>query len=82
MMRLLKTPLLFFLGYMSIIVAAIYSIFNLIKNLNPILPKKLEKTITIACFSSDEKIYQNLNKNFINIQAADSDMDTLYLKNL
>ena len=55
---------------------------NLIKNLNPILPKKLEKTITIACFSSDEKIYQNLNKNFINIQAADSDMDTLYLKNL
>ena len=33
-------------------------------------------------FSSDEKIYQNLNKNFINIQAADSDMDTLYLKNL
>jgi hypothetical protein len=31
MMRLLKTPLLFFLGYMSIIVAAIYSIFNLIK---------------------------------------------------
>jgi len=31
MMRLLKTPLLFFLGYVSIIAAAIYSIFNLIK---------------------------------------------------
>lgn len=54
---------------------------NLINDLIPIFPKKFIKPITIASFSSDKLINEKLNKNFNNIQAADSDMDTFFLKN-
>jgi len=54
---------------------------NLINKLEEIFPKRFIKTVTIASYSSDEKIFKLLNKNFENIQASDSDMDTLFLKN-
>jgi len=54
---------------------------NLINKLEEIFPKRFIKTIKIASFSSDEKTFKLLNKNYENIQASDSDLDTLFLKN-
>lgn len=52
----------------------------LIQNLDNLMPKRLFKPITIATYSSDKEIFYNLKHKFSNIQAADSDMDILYLE--
>ncbi len=54
---------------------------KLIDELKTIFPKYLVKSMKIASFSSDEEIANFMNKSFQNIQACDSDIDTLYLKN-
>ena len=54
---------------------------NLIEKLKTIFPKNLIKSMKIASYSSDEEAVKLMNKNFQNIQASDSDIDTLYLRN-
>ena len=44
------------------------------------MPNQFLKKITIASYSSNQKIFKNLDKSFENIQASDSDLDILYLR--
>lgn len=53
---------------------------KLIQNLNSLMPKRLLKSIIITTYSSNKEIFDNLKHKFSNIQAADSDMDILYLE--
>ena len=53
---------------------------KLINNLVSVMPNQFLKKITIASYSSNQKIFKNLDKSFENIQASDSDLDILYLK--
>jgi len=53
---------------------------KLINNLDDVMPNQFLKKITIASYSSNQKIFKNLDKSFENIQASDSDLDILYLR--
>ena len=54
---------------------------NSIEKLAEIFPKRLIKTMKIASYSSDEETFKLLNNDFQNIQASDSDIDTLHMRN-
>ena len=53
---------------------------NLVDNLSEIFPKKFIKPITIASASLDKNIHQHVKENFSNIEAIDSDTDSIFLK--
>ena len=50
-----------------------------INEVSNLMPKNLAKSLTIASFSNDKIIFNNLNNNFSNIQAADNDLELLYV---
>ena len=53
---------------------------NLVDNLSEIFPKKFIKPITIASASLDKNIHQHVKENFSNIEAIDSDTDSIFLE--